>query len=342
MPVARALDQPVENSGHANIRSSLDANRNSVAARRINLGVGPVQFLTFASLAALLAIPAGPLIPQLADHPGISIVTVNMAKETSPDRVLREWRGTAPLRNADVFLLQEVKEEAGKSCIAERLVSALGFQVAYSPEAPGVTDRGLAILSRFPLREIQIRRLRSFDLHFHTRARFALSATAITPWGPVGLSDVHLDTRLNAAERLAQLEPVLGAGAIHGRQVVAGDFNSNPFYWIDRVIPVPQFRSQALAVDEFMKRRGFRTAVPESATTFDHLGMHLDWIWTAGSLRPAASRVVPLDFSDHHAVWARVELWTGAELQAPHTPEASIMYLPSFSGMRCSSKYRAV
>jgi endonuclease/exonuclease/phosphatase (EEP) superfamily protein YafD len=33
--------------------------------------------------------------------------------------------------------------------------------------------------------------------------------------------------------------------------------------------------------------------------------MHLDWIWMSG-LRSTGSQVLPLDFSDHHAVWTRL------------------------------------
>jgi endonuclease/exonuclease/phosphatase family metal-dependent hydrolase len=154
---------------------------------------------------------------------------------------------------------------------------------------------------------VQIRPLRSYNLVFHTRVRFALSATAETPWGPVRFSNAHLDTRINTADRLAQLAPVVrDSAAFQGRRVVAGDFNSNPFYWVDHVLPLPAIRSQAYGVEDFMTQQGFRTAIPESATTFDYLGMHLDWIWLDG-LRATASRVIPLQFSDHHAVWTRVE-----------------------------------
>jgi endonuclease/exonuclease/phosphatase family metal-dependent hydrolase len=235
------------------------------------------------------------------------VVTLNMAKETSAERVLREWQSAPTLKDADIFLLQEVKEDAGQPCIAFRLGSTLGMHVAYSPEGPGIVDRGLAILSRYPLRDVQIRTLKPFDLRFHSRKRFALTATAYTDNGPVRLIDVHLDTRLNTADRLAQLEPVMRESpADRGRLIVAGDFNSNPFYWLDHVVPLPAVRSQALGVHEYMTRQGFRTAIPESTTTSDFLGMHLDWIWVAG-MQPAASQVTPLDFSDHHAVWTRVE-----------------------------------
>jgi endonuclease/exonuclease/phosphatase family metal-dependent hydrolase len=266
-----------------------------------------VHKLLLPLIAALLAVPAASPSRVASAGPGLTIVTLNMAKETSADRILREWTAAPRLREADIFLLQEIKEQPGTQCIANRLGAALGLHVAYSGEAPGVADRGLAILSRFPLREVRTRALNHFDLRFHSRTRFALSATADTPWGPVRLDDVHLDTRLNARDRLAQLEPVVRDSArFAARRIVAGDFNSNPFYWIEHIVPLPALPSQAVAVEAFMKKQGFATAISESETTFDYLGMHLDWIWMAG-LRSTESQVLPLDFSDHHAVWTRVE-----------------------------------
>ncbi len=263
--------------------------------------------LTLPLVAALLAVPAVSPSTVPSRGRGVTIVTLNMAKETSAARVLREFDAAPGLRNADIFLLQEVKEEAGSPCIAHRLGEAMGLHVAYSSEGPGVPDRGLAILSRFPLRDIEVRKLKRFDLRFHSRARFALSATAETPWGPLRLHDVHLDTRLNAADRLAQLGPVIHEdGKFAARRIIAGDFNSNPFYWVEHVLPLPALHSQAAAVDSFMKGQGFRTAIAERTATSDFLGIHLDWIWMTG-LRAAASQVLPLRFSDHHAVWTRVE-----------------------------------
>jgi endonuclease/exonuclease/phosphatase family metal-dependent hydrolase len=261
-------------------------------------------------LLALLSPSQSKMQPVKADlRPGLSIVTLNLAKESSEDRILTELRAIPELKAADVFLFQEVSDESGGRCIANRLGAALGMHVAYSPAAPGSTDLGLAILSRFPLREIHTRTLKSYNLRFHTRARFALVATADTPWGPVRVSNAHLDTRLNVADRLAQLEPVVQEHAgFRGGIVVGGDFNSNPFYWIEHVLPVPGIRSQARGVEQYMTGRGFRTALPVSTTTFDHLGMHLDWIWVNNGLRPTASRVFPLEFSDHHAVWTRAEI----------------------------------
>lgn len=70
-------------------------------------------------------------------------------------------------------------------------------------------------------------------------------------------------------------------------------------------MPLPSVRSKAVAVDGFMRKQGFRSAIPESATIFDYLGMHLDWIWMSG-LRSTGTQVLPLGFSDHYAVWTRL------------------------------------
>jgi endonuclease/exonuclease/phosphatase (EEP) superfamily protein YafD len=93
-----------------------------------------------------------------------------------------------------------------------------------------------------------------------------------------------------------------------GPRIVAGDFNSNPFYWVARMLPLPGAGSQTRGVRDFMVRHGFRDALPNGRGTYDYLGMQLDWIWVHG-LRVRASGVHALDFSDHHAIWTRVE-WT--------------------------------
>ena len=89
--------------------------------------------------------------------------------------------------------------------------------------------------------------------------------------------------------------------------LIGGDFNSNGFYWLGHILPVPAFRSQSEGIWNFMGARGFHCTLPPSATTFDYLGMHLDWIWARG-LRIGTSAVYPLRFSDHHAVWTQVAL----------------------------------
>jgi endonuclease/exonuclease/phosphatase family metal-dependent hydrolase len=253
-----------------------------------------------------ILLAALPLI--LSGAQSISVVTLNMAREGSAAKVEREFQSVPAVRDADVLLLQEVKHEAGQpECVAAQLAAHLGLKVAYSPAESGATDEGLAILSRYPIRDVRVRPLGNYDLRFHTRKRFAIAATVDLPGGAVRIFNTHLDTRLNAADRLAQLAPVIRDSAgFAGPAVIGGDFNSNGFYWIGRVMPLPAVRSQAKDVQDYMTRAGFQTGIPAGETTFDYLGMHLDWIWSRRA-KVTSSHVYPLAFSDHHAVWTRLQ-----------------------------------
>jgi endonuclease/exonuclease/phosphatase family metal-dependent hydrolase len=231
----------------------------------------------------------------------LSVVTLNLAKEPSAARMAAELGTIEALRTADVFLLQEVEPRSA----AAELAAKLGMHVVGSKEAAEIPTLGLAILSRYPLRDARVKPLRKYDLVYRSRSRYALSAIADTPWGPVRIVNTHLDTRLNAADRLAQLEDAVRDMGT-GPAIVGGDFNSNWFYWIHHVLPIPA-GSQGRTVEAYMARAGYRSAIPASLTTFDWLGQHLDWIWLRG-MNVAQSRVFPLRFSDHHACWSRVAL----------------------------------
>jgi endonuclease/exonuclease/phosphatase family metal-dependent hydrolase len=256
----------------------------------------PVRKFTLLLFALPLALCAG--------ERQLSVVTLNMAKESSVSRVAGELGSIPELRHADVFLLQEVARFGGRPIsVAEVLATALKMDAVGSKEAPDSPGLGLAILSRYPLRDVSVRPLKRYELVFHTRSRYVLSAIADTPWGPVRIVNTHLDTRLNASDRLAQLDgAVRDSGS--GAAIVGGDFNSNWFYWLHHVVPVPAL-SQTRWVETFMSRAGYRSALP-ALTTFDYLGQRLDWIWLRG-LKSTASGVYPLKFSDHHACWTRIE-----------------------------------
>lgn len=85
----------------------------------------------------------------------------------------------------------------------------LGYFEAFAAAASDIHDQGLAVVSRYPICDVQIRRLKTCDLGSRSRTRFALAATVRTPWGDLRLWIVHLDTRINAAERVEQLQPVI-------------------------------------------------------------------------------------------------------------------------------------
>jgi endonuclease/exonuclease/phosphatase family metal-dependent hydrolase len=238
----------------------------------------------------------------------LSIVSLNMARETDAGKVVRAFRSVPRLHGADLFLLQEVVNTGEKANIAGEVARRLGYFAAFAAAAPGVHDQGLSVVSRYPVCDVQIRRLKRYDLGSRSRSRFALSAVVRTTGGDVRICNAHLDTRINAAERVEQLQPVIEEAARNtGPQVIGGDFNTNDVYWLRNRVPVPGGRSHGLAIRHAMEQHGFGTPFANALNTFPALRRHLDWIFLRG-LRVLAASVEPCAFSDHRAIWALLSL----------------------------------
>jgi endonuclease/exonuclease/phosphatase family metal-dependent hydrolase len=238
----------------------------------------------------------------------LAVVSLNMAKETDVKKVIEDLSSAPRLREADVLLLQEVANEEDQGSVADQVAGRLGYFAAFSPAAPGVYDQGLAILSRFPLTDVEIQPLKACNLRFRSRSRFALSATVETPWGDVRVWNAHLDTRINASERLEQLAPVIeDAADYRGPRVIGGDFNTNEFRWLGNVMPFPGGPKHAETIRRAMKANGFFTAFANGIATCRVLGRQLDWIFVR-DLRMLSTSVEPVPFSDHHAIWTLVAL----------------------------------
>jgi endonuclease/exonuclease/phosphatase family metal-dependent hydrolase len=248
---------------------------------------------------------------QSAGHPqpdsartsgAISFVSLNIAKETDPEVVLKDWGRYPELQDTDVFLLQEVVHPGGdQPGIAHGIAQRLGYQVAFAPAAANVVNQGLAILSRYPIHDVQVTRLKRHHLVLRSRWRIALAATIDTPSGPVRVVNTHLDSRINAGDRLEQLEPAVPAQTgLPLPRVVGGDLNTNNMYWIFHLLPLPFVHPQGKAVTRMMQEHGYSSPFGGDAT-FDHLGQRLDWIWVK-HLETRASTIHPMNFSDHHAI----------------------------------------
>jgi len=273
-------------------------------------------------LTGLAAIPrhisttSGVLIPERT----LSVVSLNTAKATNSEKMLHALHSAPRLRQADLFLLQEVADEDGKTNAAEGMARGLGYFAAFAAAAPGVHDQGLAIVSRYPIHDVQIRGLKRYDLGSRTRSRFALAATVSTPWKDLRLWNAHLDTRINAAERLEQLQCVIDEAARHaGPQLIGGDFNTNDVYWYRNRLPLPGGPAHSAIIRRAMKQHGFETPLPDALNTFPVLRRHLDWIFVR-DLRPLAASVEPAAFSDHNAIWIRLGLEQSSESDSDHAP----------------------
>ena len=238
----------------------------------------------------------------------VSVVSLNTAKETNPGKIVRAIHDAPRLRDADLFLFQEVAHTESNLSVAEETARRLGYFALFEPAAPGVFDQGLALVSRYPIDNFQIKRLKTCDLGFRDRKRFAVSATVRTPWSDLRVWNAHLDTRINAAERLKQLRPVIGEASRHaGPRLIGGDFNTNDLYWLKNMLPLPGGPSHGAAIRRVMRQCGFETPLPENLNTFPMFRRHLDWIFLC-DLRSLAVSVEPVPFSDHHAIWVRVHL----------------------------------
>lgn len=242
---------------------------------------------------------AAPVVHAATGGARITVLTLNLAKVTDVDRILKE------LKPADVLLFQEVvRPDDGTPSVAEKVAEKLSLQVQFATLEASGTDLGIAILSRFELSDIKIYPVKPVNLLFRSRKRLLLAVTAHTPAGPVRVICVHLDTRINPSDRLRELEPAMDdAKRFSGPSVIAGDLNTNDMQWVSHVVPVPWPGWQATRVRDLMAQNGFHTPFVNRRATFDHMGMQLDWIFVR-QLAVIQADIVPVEFSDHHALVA--------------------------------------
>jgi endonuclease/exonuclease/phosphatase family metal-dependent hydrolase len=249
--------------------------------------------------------------PVLSLAQPLTVASLNVAMAEDASAIVKELRSVEMLAEADVLLLQEVIVKEDRS-VAHDVARQLGRHVVTASPDGRNSQGALAVLSRYPLSDQRVHKLKPQKLVFRSRSRVALAVTAGTPFGPVRLINTHLDTRINPAERLAQLRPALDdASCFFGPSVIGGDFNTNDMQWVSNVVPVPFPGWQAERVRVLMGSRGFHTPFQSRRATFDHLGMQLDWIYSAG-LEVKDFGIQPIAFSDHHAVWARLSLSRGS------------------------------
>jgi endonuclease/exonuclease/phosphatase family metal-dependent hydrolase len=270
--------------------------------------------LLFVSLAVIVWVASGskhlsPSPVPAAEAGTFDVVSLNMAKERNVSTILRDLNANPRVRTADILLLQEVASDPGGPSVADQIAAKLGYSLFFAPAGPQTYDQGLAILSRFPVSDSAVLPLKTYDLRFHSRRRFAISATADTPAGSVRIWDTHLDTRLNARQRADQLEPVIrDASRVSGPRLIGGDFNTNEFNWIGHVIPSFGGPSHAGAIRREMLSHGFLTPFADNLITFPAYRRHLDWIF-GSNVHAVDSTVEPMLFSDHNAISARFSIY---------------------------------
>ncbi len=262
------------------------------------------------SIEATFPAPA-PASASTALPRALRVVTFNLHREPG-DVILRGLREDRAIRDADLFVFQEVHrvETPGRAqCSA---ACALGKQLGYySLYAPGHVQNdgtdGVAVLSRAPILSGEVIELPYYDVTFNSGRKIALAVTLLVEGQPVTVYAVHLDNRLTPGQRKEQLLPVLQHAAKQATPVlIAGDFNTSPFTWIRGVVPIPHGR-QDNQLEALVRAHGFETPVVDSGPTFRYIGMRLDAIYTRGFDTKTYAVANAKYVSDHLALWAVVE-----------------------------------
>ncbi len=230
----------------------------------------------------------------------IRVVSYNVYLGKKLERVREAFRTHPDLARADVIALQEVVRDRHQSQ-ARLLAQELAYNYVYAPgRRKGDREVGLALLSRYPLAEIE-----SLVIPHERRAddlpRIALGATLQI--GPVTIRvyTVHIQALVPRELKVRQLEAVLQSARRHpaSYRIIAGDFNTLT-------------RGDRRRLDEVLRRAGFEPALPGSSWTYQRflIRMTLDWIYVQ-NLRVLGHGVVrEVTASDHRPIWADVAVPT--------------------------------
>lgn len=242
----------------------------------------------------------------------LRVVTFNVHFGADVPALAHALQSNPELRRADVLLLQEIESYPGDDRAA-KLAQDLNLNLVYAPARPeGNGTHGLAILSRYPLSDLEVIRLKHYDMGlggFRARRRIAMAATLHLPGRNVRVYNVHLDTRLTPEERLQQLEPVVEDALNQPAALIGGDFNT-----INAVtsllplvpVPVPGF-SQAAGLDAYMKAKGFATPFEKIGRTH-HFPMRLDAVYARGLEVEREGKETSVNVSDHFPLWVDIRV----------------------------------
>src|SRR2546422_11512584 len=158
--------------------------------------------------------------------PALRVVTFNLKYARQVERAIYAFRTYAPLRGADVIMLQEMDAPA-----TQRIAAAMGMAYVYYPAAVHPRthrDFGNAILSRWPITADEKLMLPHLGRLRHGQ-RIATVANIQVGNQTVRLYCLHLGTPsdIGWAQRRDQARVILQDAAAYPLVIVAGDMTSN-------------------------------------------------------------------------------------------------------------------
>ena len=271
------------------------------------------MFLTVALLAWLgnaVLLAEGPLVvsggfvrnPPEALPAELRILTYNLhgPPNARVDDLVEALRTDQVLKGATILGLQEVNRhhrKTGYRDVAFELADALGLYYAFAVENPykeGGGERGLAILSRFPMSQVE--RIALPHAGPGGRRRIALGTTLHLGPNCLRVYSIHLETRIANRKHADQLNTIL-ADADRYRElptVILGDFNTVYFR-----------TEQTFAL---LKAADFQTKLYEGPSFRKVLLLRkkLDWIWTRNLEILQSGVQQEIEASDHRPLWAEL------------------------------------
>jgi endonuclease/exonuclease/phosphatase family metal-dependent hydrolase len=236
----------------------------------------------------------------------VRVVTYNTEYGQDPEGLAAAILGDPQLSRAGLFLFQEEERyPAEGQSRAARLAGLLGLGYVYVPaRTKGDGTHGLALMSAFPIDAME-----KMDLPLADNGvqRIALAADVHVGDRTLHIIDIHLETRLNPRERVAQLHPAVIDAATD--VLVAGDFNTNWITWAGSVPVLANDRDQAPILDSYMESLSFEAPSAHSGPTEHAYGLEfkLDSIYTRG-LDVTFGGVVRTGPSDHWPMYIDVKL----------------------------------
>lgn len=263
----------------------------------------------------------GDLVPELGPPPAalpapstLRVATWNVHFGEATETLAANLQASPVLRTADVLLIQEVEAYPGEAgSRTQRIAEQLGMTWFYAPaRVEGTGTHGIAILSRFPLAEPMVRRLPYIEQPIRPRERNAQSVELVIGEAHVRIVNVHLDVRIGPVDRIRQLSPAVAE--LDGPALFGGDFNSNPYAWVEGTVPLAGTQAivgadQSVVLDDYFSQQEFAGAVPTDVGTMriPILDIRIDNLY-ARDYAITDSGVDHVDGSDHWAVWFDVAL----------------------------------
>lgn len=242
----------------------------------------------------------------------LRIVSYNMRWRSGEDlkKLINLFREDAEIGNPAIVALQEVdrqKERSGKTNTAKVLADRLGLYYAWaappSPKSGAEEETGVAILSIYPLLDVQ-RIVLPHEGPGHRR-RVALGASVKVGETLLRVYSAHAETRISMEKKLDQLNAVMDD--LNRRQaaipaIVMGDFNT---WQGDAERKTIKLFTDAGFVTPFGSQSTFLQRV-----LFVPIELRLDWIWMRGLEAVSYGIDRKVNVSDHWPLWANVRLVT--------------------------------